>query len=239
MNTEIQSPYLPALLQTQIPAKGSSASTPWPWHHGCYRSPELSIVGRHSQQPLYFKDCQRGDAHVARAGCGLAKQDALSSACGEGLQPGPAGGDFETHLCSRGHLTRSLRFRHRGTLSSGSVLLLSSLPALLSACLRAPSSVTSEPFPSSCPANCSSLEVSGNSCVCQAAAAVRPKTGPGIWCWATGWCNDFLKQVNSFVSFVPLSPPHFHCTKGKQQTVICLAMWLPLGTKPAICGGPY
>lgn len=112
-------------------------------------------------------------------------------------------------------------------------------PALPSACLRAPSSVTPEPFPSSYPANCSSLEVGGNSCVCQAAAAVRQKTGPGIWCWATGWCDDFLGQVNSFVSFVPLSPPHFHCTKGKQKTVICLAMWLPLGTRPAICGGPY
>lgn len=53
---------------------------------------------RRPQQLLQFKDCQRGDAHVAGAGCGLAKQDALSSACGEGWQPGPAGGGIETHL---------------------------------------------------------------------------------------------------------------------------------------------
>lgn len=140
-------------------------------------------------------------------------------------------------------------------LSSGAAFLLSLCssplkPALLSVCLHPSSLVTLEPFSSSYLANYSSLELSSNSCVCQAAAAVRPKMGLGIWCWVTR-VVEWFSGAGELICFYypsPFPPPptsplhtctHFYCTRGKQKTMICLEMWLSLDTKPAICEGPY
>lgn len=100
-------------------------------------------------------------------------------------------------------------------LSSGAAFLLSLCssplkPALLRVCLHPSSLVTLEPFSSSSLANYSSLELSSNSCVCQAAAAVRPKMGLGIWCWVTRVVEWFsgAGELICFYSPSPFPTPH-------------------------------
>lgn len=130
-------------------------------------------------------------------------------------------------------------------LSSGAAFLLSLCssplkPALLSVCLHPSSLVTLEPFSSSYLANYSSLELSSNSCVCQAAAAVRPKMGLGIWCWVTR-VVEWFSGAGELICFYypspfPRPPPrsiHAYISTApkenrKQWSVWkCDCLWIP------------